>query len=199
MFRVLSFVAAVAVALSMLLALSQPAAAHERRNLGPYQLVVGWLNEPAFVGETNAVDITVTDTRVTPAKPIEGLEKTLKVEILAGGLTAGYKADFRTRFGLPGKYAADIIPTKAGAYKFKVTGKIESLDVNEIFESGPGRFGDIETVTALQYPQAVPAGADLSTKLGDLQSAVDQTRIAALAAVVLSVVGIALALRTKKA
>ena len=134
MFRVLSFVATIVVAVSSLLALAQPAAAHERRMLGPYQVVVGWLNEPAFAGETNAVDFTVTDTRASPAKAVEGLEKTLKVEIVAGGLTAGYRTEFRSRFGLPGKYAADVIPTKYGAYRFKITGKIEAQDVSETFE-----------------------------------------------------------------
>ena len=47
--------------------------------------------------------------------------------------------------------------------------------------------------------QTVPVGADLSKKLGDLQAAADQGRIAALAALLLSLVGIALAIRRRKA
>ena len=199
MSRAISVVAASLIAISTLLALSQPVAAHERRTIGPYEVVVGWIGEPAFVGQVNAVDFRVTDTRTNPAKNVEGLEKTVSVEILSGGATTGFKAAFRARFGLPGQYAADIVPTRDGAYRFKVTGKIESTDVNETFESGPGRFDEIRPLTALQYPEAVPTGADLSKRLGDIQSSADQARLAAIGALVLGIASIALAFRPRKA
>ena len=199
MFRVLSWVATVTVALSALLALSQPAAAHETRRVGPYQLVVGWLNEPAYQGQPNAATVRVPDTRLTPAKPLEGLETTLTIQVLQGGLTRAFSGKVRAVFGQAGLYALDLVPTVDGAYKIKLAGKIEALEITETFESGPGRYNDVQGLSALQYPQAVPAGADLGAKLDDLRSAIDQTRIAALAAVVLSVVGIALALRSRKA
>src|SRR5688572_18418633 len=120
-------------------AAAQPASAHETRNIGPYRVVVGWLEEPSFVGVTNAVSLAVTDTRITPAKPVEGLEKTLTVQVYQGGSTTAFSPAFRTRFGVPGSYAADIIPTREGSYRFVITGKLETLDVNETFESGPGR------------------------------------------------------------
>jgi hypothetical protein len=165
---------------------TQPGSAHERRNLGPYQVVVGWLGEPAFAGVMNAVDFRVTDTRSTPAKPVEGLEKTLTVEVFQGGSTTPFSAPFRTRFGNPGAYAADILPTREGSYRFVVKGKIESLDVNETFESGPGRFDEIRPVTALQYPDRVAVGADLTRALDDIRSTTDQVRIIAIAAVVIA-------------
>ena len=37
------------------------ASAHERRTVGKYQFVVGWLNEPAFSGQMNSIDLRVTD------------------------------------------------------------------------------------------------------------------------------------------
>nr|MBA2371416.1 hypothetical protein [Chloroflexota bacterium] len=137
---------------------TQPGSAHERRNLGPYQVVVGWLGEPAFAGVMNAVDFRVTDTRSTPAKPVEGLEKTLTVEVFQGGSITPFSAPFRARFGTPGAYAADILPTRAGDYRFVVKGKIETLDVNETFESGPGRFDEIRPATALQPGQGAERG-----------------------------------------
>ena len=199
MSRAVSIVASFLIAVSTLVALSQPAAAHERRTIGPYQVVVGWIDEPAFVGQVNAVDFRVTDTRTNPAKNVEGLEKTLNVEVLSGGATTGFKAAFRTRFGLPGQYAADIVPTREGSYKFKITGKIETTDVNETFESGPGRFDEIRPLTALQYPETVPTGGDLSKRLADIQSSADQTRLAALGALALGIASIVLALRPRKA
>jgi hypothetical protein len=62
--------------------------------------------------------------------------------------------------------------------------------VNETFESGPGRFGDVESTDALQYPNKVPVADDLGKRLGDLQGAVDQSRIFALAALVVAVVAL---------
>ena len=169
-----------------------PAEAHERRELGPYQVVVGWLAEPAFAGVANAVDLRVTDTRTTPPRNVEALERTLSVEVYQGGSVTPYRAAFRARFGVPGAYAADIVPTREGDYRFVVRGKIETLDVNETFESGPGRFDEVRPVTALQYPDPVPAGAGLSRALEDIRSMGEQVRIIAILALVLALAAIAI-------
>lgn len=189
MTRLISFVAAALVVVTSFIAFAGTAAAHERRTVGPYQLVVGWLNEPAYVGLMNSFDLRVTDTRVTPAKAVEGLEKTLTVDLRTGGL-APLPLTVTTRFGVPGAYNGYVMPTATGTYIFTIKGKIESLDVNETFESGPGRFGDIESTDALQYPNKVPVADDLGKRLSDLQGAVDQTRIFALAALVVGIVAL---------
>lgn len=195
MSRVASVVTAIAIAVATLGLLSQPAAAHERRNLGPYQVVVGFGSEPAFAGTTNGASIRITDTRTN--KPVEGVEKTLSVEIAAGGLKP-LALPLRAVFGTPGLYQADFVPTKEGAYIFRFKGKIESLDVDEKFESGPGRFNDVEGVAKLQYPEQVPSGADLTRKLGELQSTADQSRLLALAGLALGIVAIGLTLRPRR-
>ena len=183
--------AALAILVALLAPLAQPAAAHERRDLGPYQVVVGWLAEPAFVGAQNAVDLRVTDTRTTPPRNVEGLERTLTVEVFQGGSTTPFRASFRTRFGVPGAYAADILPTREGNYRFVIKGKIETLDVNETFESGPGRFDEIRPVTALQYPDNVPTGVELSRALEDIRSTGEQVRIIAILALVVALAAVA--------
>ncbi len=173
---------------------TQPGSAHERRVIGPYQFVVGWMEEPSFVGVTNAVSLAVTDTRSTPPKTVEGLEKTLTVQVFQGGSTVAFSPPFRTRFGLPGSYAADVVPTREGSYRFVIKGKIETLEVNETFESGPGRFDEIRPVTQLQYPDKVPAGADLTRGLDDIRSTTDQVRIIAIVALLLAAAAVALPL-----
>lgn len=193
MTRFRALVAAIAVVAS-LAAHPGTADAHERRTVGPYQVVVGWLEEPAFAGVANAVSLTVTDPRSTPPKAVEGLEKTLTVQVFQGGSTTPYSAPFRTRFGNPGAYAADIIPTREGSYRFVVKGTIEALEVNETFESGPGRFDEIRPITQLQYPDKAPAGAELGRTLDDIRSTADQVRIIAIAALVLAAVAVALPL-----
>ena len=159
---------------------------HERRTVGPYQFVVGWLGEPAFAGQLNAIDLTVTDTTKSNAA-VEGLEQTLKAEVFYGGLTKSLALNFRARFGLPGKYAADAVPTKDGQYRFRIFGKVGAMDVNETFESGPGRFNDVAKLDPLQYPDPVPNGADLGDRLASLQSSVDQLRLLAIVAIVLAI------------
>lgn len=192
MTRVTSFAAAALVIATSVITLGGAAAAHERRTVGPYQFVVGWLNEPAYVGLMNSLDLRVTDTRVTPAKAVEGLDKTLTVELQTGGL-APIRLTVTARFGTPGAYNGYAMPTATGTYTFHIKGKVEDLDVDEKFESGPGRFGDIEPTTALQYPNEVPTPDELGTRLGDLQSGIDQTRLLSAAAVLIGLVALGVA------
>ena len=200
MTRLISFVAATLVVVSTFAIYSGIAAAHERRMVGPYQFVVGWLNEPAYVGLMNSLDLRISDTRVTPAKAVEGLEKTLTVDLQTGGL-GSLPLTVTARFGTPGAYNGYVMPTTTGTYTFTIKGKIDTLDVNEKFESGPGRFGDIESTTALQYPNKVPAADELTKRLGDMQSGIDQTRLLSAAAVVIGVValGVAFAMSRRRA
>jgi hypothetical protein len=175
------------------------AAAHETRMVGPYQFVVGWLYEPAFQGQPNAATIRVTDPRVSPAKPVVGLEKTVTIQVFSGGLTTPFTGSVRSVFGQPGLYALDVFPTTSGGYKYKVAGKVESLDMNETFESGPSTFGDIVAVTSLQYPEQVPSGTDLTRRLNDLQATADQTRLVAIVAVVLGLAALGLGFIRRRA
>jgi hypothetical protein len=124
---------------------------------------------------------------VTPAKAVEGLEKTLTVDLQTGGL-APLPLTVTARFGTPGAYNGYAMPTATGTYVFHIRGKVESLDVDEKFESGPGRFGDIEPTTALQYPNKVPAADELNGRLGDIQSSIDQTRILAGIALAMAII-----------
>jgi len=192
MTRLASFAAATLVVATSFIAFAGTAAAHERRTIGPYQFVVGWLNEPAYVGLMNSLDLRVTDTRVTPAKAVEGLEKTLTAELQTGGL-APLALTVTARFGTPGAYNGYAMPTTTGTYTFHIKGKVENLDIDEKFESGPGRFGDVEATAALQYPNKVPAADELNKRLGDLQSGIDQTRLLSAAAVVIGIVAVGVA------
>ncbi len=188
MSRIQRLFSAAILGAAMLLTMSSPAWAHERRTVGPYQFVVGFLSEPAFQGAPNAASVRITDTRVTPAKPVEGLEKTLTISVTAGGLSNAFTGTTRAVFGQPGLYALDLIPTVGGSYTFVIKGKIESLDVNEKFESGPGRFNDVEPQASLQYPAKAPAGADLTSRLDDLRATAERAQLIAVAGLVAAVV-----------
>jgi hypothetical protein len=154
------------------------ALAHERRAVGPYTFVVGFLGEPALQGEPNGIDLRIT--RTDGGAPVEGADKTLKAAVAFGG---GQPKEFplRARFGTPGAYTADLIPTKAGSYLFTFSGTIDGTPVNEKFESGPGRFDDVKATDQLQFPEVVPAPAQLSAtvKSADERAQAAEARAAA--------------------
>jgi len=198
MSRVIRILAALAVVISALVFSAGIARAHEDRTVGPYHLDVGFATEPAYAGEPNALYLEVTDTR--DDKPVEGLEKTLKAEVRFGGL-APLPLTITPRFGQPGIYTGQFIPTKPGSYTFHLTGKIGTQDVDEKFESGPNRFNDVTGPGALQYPEKVPGGSDLGRSLADLRSDIDQLRtlvIAGVAAAIVIAVVVPLALQRRR-
>lgn len=190
MTRILAALAALAVIASSQLAASSVAEAHERRMVGPYQLVVGWLSEPAIAGTVNAVDFRVTDPRSTPPKPVEGLQDTVTVDVFQGGLSTPLSLKLRARFGQPGAYAAEVIPTRAGDYRFVFKGRIEQTELSTkdgTFESGPGRFDEVKDPAELQYPAKVPTGAGLSDRLDAIERQLGSIQAIALVALALAI------------
>jgi len=188
-FRALKVVMTALIVLASLGIYSGRAYAHERRMVGAYQFVVGWLTEPAYLGQLNSLDLRITDTRQNPAAPVSGLEKTLTADVAAGGLTP-FPLAVTARFGTAGAYNGVVMPTVNGTYTFHITGKIDTTNIDEKFTSGPNTFGDIEDTAAVQYPQKVPVADELGKRLDSIQSGVDQTRILAIVAVALAVVGL---------
>jgi hypothetical protein len=176
--------------------------AHERRVVGSYTLIVGYFVEPAYVGDKNAIELKVTTTK---GEPVDGLEKTIKAAIAFGG---GQFKEFPLRPwpSTPGGYLADVIPTRVGSYRFRFTGTIGTSKIDEEFESGPGRFADVESTDKLQFPDvvAVPATIAQSAKraeeralaaeaaLQEVTAQAESARIAGLAGLVAGVAGAAL-------
>jgi hypothetical protein len=168
MSRVLAAMAALAIVVTSFAFTSNVALGHERRNVGPYTFVVGWINEPSYVGLLNSLDLTVTETN--GGKAVEGLDKTLKADLTFGGSTQAQPLALAARFGQPGKYSGYVVPTKVGDYTFHITGTVGTMNIDEKFESGPGRFGSIESTDALQYPAKVVSNSDLAARLDQLQT-----------------------------
>ena len=188
MTRIVVALAALAVIASSQLATASVAEAHERRTVGPYEIEVGWDLELAYAGSPNAVFLEVKDARATPAKPVEGLAGALKVAVRHGGLTRALALAFEPDEHEPGVYRARFVPTRAGDYTFELTGKIGDLDVKERFESGPGRFDSVAGPAAVQYPELVPAGAELTDRLDAIDRDIGSLRAIAIVAIVLAIV-----------
>lgn len=138
-------------------ALAPAAQAHERRQVGDLTFVVGFSGEPAYVEEPNGASLRVTRADGTP---VEGLQQSLKVEVVQGGESRTF--DLTSVFNQPGSYVARFIPTKTGAYAFRFFGTIDGNQINERFESGPGRFDEVKGTEDLQFPVKVPSNAQLA-------------------------------------
>src|SRR5256885_15759523 len=190
MSRVLATVAAVAVVVSSFAVNTNIALGHERRAIGPYTFVVGWLNEPAYANAANGLSLDVTET--SSSTPVEGLATTLQAEVIVGGGAKKLSLDLATDEEAPGHYAGSFIPTKTGDYIFHIFGTVESTKVDERFESGPNTFDGVISTEPLQFPDRVPANADLAARLDSLQTLVIAAIVIGALALLASAGGLAM-------
>lgn len=166
--------------------------AHERRAINNYQVVVGWIVEPALEGQKDGVDLRVTDN--TTGQPVLGLEKTLKVEITFVPTGVSKVFDLRTIFRDPGHYTSDLILTDAGVYRMRFFGDLEGTAINETFNSkgGGGGYGDVESTANLQFPQQLPTLRELDGVTRAAQRTVQEAYDRASTATTFAYIGIAL-------
>jgi hypothetical protein len=171
-----------AIMLPVLVLATSPASAHERREVGSYQFVVGFLAEPAFEGLKNGVDLRVMHTETQT--PVEGLERTLQLEITHVPSRAAKVLHLRTIYRDPGHYTADLIPTAPGQYRFRFVGSMGETAVNETFDSraGGGQFDDVESSADIQFPERVPVMREMQSAVRGTQQTAQQAEDTALAA-----------------
>lgn len=177
--------ASIVVLISTSLLFAQEGAAHESRTVGKYTVEAGWNAEPALLDRLNAVFFEVEET--AGGREVEGLEKTVTVEVTYGGARQTFSPALRAVAGAPGSYIADIIPTRTGDYIFRFTGKIEDLSIDERFESGPGRFASIQAPTDLQFPEPAAGAAEVTAALRDVRDGLARLQLIALAAGALAI------------
>jgi hypothetical protein len=153
-----------------LLAAPLTADAHEVRQLadGKYQIVVGFMDEPVYAGDKSGLEFFVSDLTkpATPAAgaasdgdedeesagaPVDGLEKTLKAEVIFQDQTM--ELPLEARYNTPGAYQSVFYPMQPGDYTFRIYGKIGSTDIDESFTSSPEGFDAVKDPAPLQFPK----------------------------------------------
>jgi hypothetical protein len=164
--------------------------AHERRSIanGKYDVVVGWDVEPTYQGLKNAASIRISQGGSNPAVPIMGAEKTLKVQIRQGATTREFP--LRAVFGQQGYYVADIVPTREGDYQWSFVGAINEDQVNERFDTADGKFNGVESIAALQFPQALPDPAQSTAAATAAQAEAQSARSLAYVGIGVGVLGL---------
>jgi hypothetical protein len=176
--------------LGALLLLPGSALAHERRTIagGKYDVVVGWDVEPTYLNEKNGAAIRISQAGSNPAVPVEGADKTLKVQIRQGAQTKEFA--LRAVFGQPGYYVADIVPTRAGDYVWTFVGSINSDQVNEKFDSADGKFEAVVAPTGLEFPIPLPDPVQTAATAQATQTDAQTTRTLAYAGIGVGVLGL---------
>lgn len=151
-----------------LLAAPFAAEAHEVRTVGDYEFVVGFLDEPAFAGEKNGLDLRVTEVgSATPAAgeeagvPVEGLEESLQAEVIFADQTMPLSIE--AVWNSPGEYESVFFPMEAGDYTFRIFGTIDGAEIDESFTSSPEGFGAVQDPEPLRFPKAESAAAEVAT------------------------------------
>ncbi len=179
------------VALVGLLAAPAIVQAHESRTVGKYSFVVGWSVEPAYEGLKNGIDLRV-QVPASPPTPVEGVEKTLKVEVTHVATGQKVTLPIETVFGTPGRYIAHLVPTAPGQYSFRFFGTIDGSQVNETFTSGE-KFDSIESIAEIQFPEKVAQVREVQGVASEAAEAADDADSAASSARTLAFVAIGLA------
>ncbi len=123
--------------------------AHEHRDVaGKVMFMVGFVNEPAFTGTMNGVDVRIMT--LGDEKPVEGVEKTLHVTILREDQKKSIVLPLRPKYKEPGRYVGYFLPTKSGEYVFIFEGEINGISIHEKFQSSDGKFHGVED--PIQFP-----------------------------------------------
>jgi hypothetical protein len=159
---------ALSVAAVALLLIAGVADAHVVKTFGTYSVALGWVHEPTFIGEQNAVQVVIKDAA---GKPVTDLnDGDLKVTVSVGGQTSDplpllntYDPD--TGLGIAGDYEAPIIPTAPGDYTFHLTGTIHATAVDETAVSSDSTFNSAVGATGIQFPNQLPPLTDIVTRL----------------------------------
>jgi hypothetical protein len=152
-----------ALALAVVVVGALPASAHESRRVGPYEVVVGWYDEPTYTGAKNGPEIFISDAQ--SGEPIgENHPVELEVEVLFEGESSGPLTMERT-FSDPSAFETNLAPTRPGEYTFHFTGTIGDTEVDEEFTSGPDTFASPTDLKEIQFPVQDPSTAELAERL----------------------------------
>lgn len=165
----------------LLLTIDQVALAHTRVEVGPYAIVVGWAEEPAIIGERNALVIEVTEGE----EPVAGVEASLNAELQYGGQT--FAANLNPTAD-PGQYTVEIFPTVRGQYAVRLSGSIGDVAVDEVIEPE-----EVFSAARIQFPEAQPDPRDLKAEIDELTNQLESTRSLAYVGIGIGALGIILA------
>jgi hypothetical protein len=127
------------------------------RALGVALLLLSFMWSDGVAQETATVRGQVTQEGT--GEPVTGLQDTVQVEVTFAETGTSRVMDLRALFGQPGRYTADVIPTRPGAYVLRFFGTIDGVEIDETFQpySMGGGFNDVASSVEIHFPEAMPS------------------------------------------
>jgi hypothetical protein len=152
---------AVAVlAIAVLVLIPGIASAHAERSVGPFDLEIGFLGEPAYVGVPNAVFLELSHG----GEPVTDLGDALTVTVGFGDQTS--EPFLFEPLEEPGQYQAPFVPSQAGAYTFTLAGTLDGVEFDLSLTSGPKTFDEVQDLAGATFPPVeAPTTADLASRI----------------------------------
>lgn len=159
---------ALVTALALLLLAVPAASAHKTVYTADNKVKVTWgfLGEPAVTMTKTGLDLILTDNAT--GAPINGAEKTLKVELHYGDEEVALSG-FKAQFGAPGKYTDVVTLTKPGIYVLHLAGTINGSDVDMEIPAAH----EVEAIDDTYFPELASANAS-DAKVRALEAKVTQ-------------------------
>jgi len=128
--------------------------AHTTIQVDPYEIEVGWQDEPPVVGILNAITIDVREPGSVEgvSTGITNAFKKLEASVVSGGASKVLDVNTDPR---PGHYYAKIIPTKTGSLQLKLEGEINGVQIDTVIP-----IEDVESTSVLDFPPTSSSSQD---------------------------------------
>ncbi len=182
--------AALGIGLALTVGATVDVLAHVEIDVGDglYVMEVGFRDEPAYLGQPNALALRVEEYATDGTEPVNDLAATLTAEVSRDGQVMNLSL-------VPvgdGEYEAAFVPTVAGDYTFRISGTIGEATVDESVTSGPTTFNSVEPLSAIEFPQPRPDPVQLQTAVANANAAATAARTFGIVGIVAGVLGLVL-------
>ena len=116
--------------------------AHVTIEVGPYEIEVGWLDEPPVLNNLNAITISIKEPGDVDGAymGVDNAFRNLDATVISDGISKSLDIQAGK---YPAEYYGEIIPTNTGKVEVKLVGEINGIEVDEII-----RIEDVETGSA---------------------------------------------------
>jgi hypothetical protein len=153
-------IAVAVLAVAALVLIPGIASAHAERTVGPFDLEIGFRDEPAYVGVPNAVFLDLSNG----GEPVTVLGDALTVTVGFGDQTSD--PFLFEPLEEPGQYQAPFVPSQAGAYTFTLSGTLEGVVFDLSLTSGPKTFDEVQDLAGATFPPVqAPTNAELASRI----------------------------------
>jgi hypothetical protein len=155
---------------------------------GQYVMEVGFRDEPAYLGQPNALALRVEQYATGGTEPVNDLAATLSAEVSKDGQVMNLSL-------VPvgdGEYEGAFVPTATGDYTFRISGTVGEATIDESVTSGPTTFNSVEPLSTIEFPQPRPDPAQLQTAVADANAAATTARTLGVVGIVAGVLGLIL-------